>query len=130
MPRDFVGRVPRKNLKRLDLCIDKGARQRFLEYLATLNAMHARPRWYNVLTTNCTTSIRTQHAVTQRQPWDWRILLNGLGDEMLYEHGALAGGLPFAQLKERAHINEAARAANDAPDFSEGIRAGRPAFAP
>jgi len=33
-------------------------------------------------------------------------------------------------LKERAHINEAARGANDVPDFSERIRAGRPRFAP
>ena len=93
------------------------ARRRFLEYLTTLNKMHARPRWYNALTTNCTTSIRSQRAVSARQPWDWRILLNGFGDQMLYEHGSLAGGLAFAQLKERAHINAAARAANDAPDF-------------
>lgn len=105
-------------------------RERFLEYLATLNEMHTHPRWYNALTTNCTTSIRTQHVASLRRPWDWRILANGFGDEMLYERGALAGKLPFAELKERAHINEAARAANDAPDFSERIRAGRPGFAP
>jgi hypothetical protein len=104
-------------------------RQRFLEYLATLNEMHGHPRWYNALTTNCTTSIRTQHAASLREPWDWRMLANGFADEMLYERGALAGdGLPFAELKKRAHINEAARAANDAPDFSERIRAGRPGF--
>ena len=56
-------------------------------------------------TTNCTTSIRTQQAATQRAPWDWRILLNGKGDELMFERGALAtGGLPFAELKTaRAH---------------------------
>jgi uncharacterized protein DUF4105 len=100
------------------------ARQRFLEYLATLNSLHNHARWYNAVTTNCTTSIRAQHAATQRAPWDWRVLLNGFLDQMLYEHGALAGGLPFPQLKERAHINAAARVANDAPDFSERIRDG------
>jgi len=104
------------------------ARERFREYLATLNLLRANPRWYNAITTNCTTSIRTQHAASQRAPWDWRILLNGYLDQMLYEHGVLAGGLPFAELKERSHINAAARPANDAPDFSARIRAGRPGF--
>jgi hypothetical protein len=104
------------------------ARQRFLEYIAVLNSLHSQPRWYNAVTTNCTTSIRTQHAAAQRVRWDWRILLNGFLDQMLYEHGALAGNLPFAELKAQAHINEAARAANDVPDFSVRIRAGRPGF--
>lgn len=105
-----------------------GARERFLEYLTTLNSLHTTPRWYNAVTTNCTTSIRAQHAASERMPWDCRILLNGFGDQMLYERGALAGGLPFADLKKRAHINPAARAADNAPDFSARIRADRPGF--
>src|SRR5262249_11375726 len=104
------------------------ARERFRDYLTTLNTLHTRPRWYNAVTTNCTTSIRTQHAAAERQPWDSRILINGLMDEMLYQRGALAGGLPFAQLKEHAHINAAARAAGDAPDFPTRIRADRTGF--
>lgn len=105
------------------------ARERFREYLATLNALHAHPRWYNAVATNCTTTIRTQHAAAERAPWDWRILLNGFMDKMLYEHGQLASdGLPFEELKTRAHINAAARAAGDAADFSARIRAGRPGF--
>ncbi len=104
------------------------ARARFLEYLTTLNGLRAKARWYNAVTTNCTTSVRTQRATERRVPWDWRILLNGRLDQMLYDHGVLAGSLPFAELKERAHINTAARAADDAPDFSARIRAGRPGF--
>jgi hypothetical protein len=104
------------------------ARQRFLEYIATLNALHAQPRWYNALTTNCTTSVRTQRSAATRQPWDWRILLNGYLDQLLYERGALAGKLPFPELKRAAHLNAAARAANDAPDFSQRIRVDRPGF--
>src|SRR5438093_5308031 len=50
------------------------ARQRFLEYIHSLNALRNTPRWYNAMTTNCTTSIRTQHPVNERVPWDWRIL--------------------------------------------------------
>ena len=104
------------------------ARERFLEYLTTLNTMHAKARWYNAATTNCTTSIRAQHAAAAHTRWDWRILFNGYLDRMLYERGVLAGDLPFDELKERAHINAAARAADDAPDFSARIRAGRPGF--
>ena len=36
------------------------ARERFMDYIAALNELHAHPRWYNAATTNCTTSIRTQ----------------------------------------------------------------------
>jgi len=103
------------------------ARERFLEYVAAMNGLRDRPRWYNAVTTNCTTSIRVQRPATGRAPWDWRMLVNGKGDEMLYERGVLTNdGLPFARLKERARINEAARAAGDALDFSARIRAGRP----
>jgi hypothetical protein len=100
------------------------ARERFLEYIHSLNALRNKPRWYNAVTTNCTTSIRAQHPPGERMPWDWRILLNGKGDEMMYERHLIAtGGLAFAELKERSLINAPAQAANDAPDFSERIRA-------
>jgi hypothetical protein len=103
------------------------ARERFLEYIHSLNALRKKPRWYNAITTNCTTSIRTQHPPNERVPWDWRILLNGKGDELLYErHAIVTGGLPFAELKTRSLIDTRARAANDSPDFSKLIREGLP----
>ena len=62
-------------------------------------------------------------------PWDWRILLNGKGDEMMYErHLIVTGGLPFAELKARSLINGRAKAANASPDFSLLIRVGLPPF--
>jgi hypothetical protein len=103
------------------------ARERFLEYIHSLNALRDKPRWYNAITTNCTTSIRTQHPPKERVPWDWRILLNGKGDELMYErHAIVTGGLPFAELKARSLIDTRARAANDSPDFSRLIREGLP----
>jgi hypothetical protein len=106
------------------------ARERFLEYIHSLNALRNKPRWYNAITTNCTTSIRTQHPANERVPWDWRILLNGKGDELLYErHVIVTGGLPFAELKTRSLIDMRARAANDSPDFSKLIRVGLPGLA-
>ena len=97
-------------------------RARFLEYLKRMNQLYARPEWYNALTSNCTTNIRTQHTVAKPAPWDWRILVNGKGDELLYERGVLDRSIPFTDLKRRAHINGRAHAADNALDFSERIR--------
>jgi hypothetical protein len=102
------------------------ARATFLNYLKKINRIRNRPEWYNALTNNCTTNIATLAGEPQL---DWRVLLNGRADQMLFERGDLAtGNLPFAQLKQQAHINAAARAANDAPDFSRRIRKGRAGF--
>ena len=105
----------------------ENARERFRDYLRSINELRDRARWYNAITTNCTTAIRLQHDASKRAPWDWRMLVNGLGDEMLYERGILrSSGLPFAEFKKQSLINSAAKAANDSPDFSTRIRAGLP----
>ena len=103
------------------------ARARFLEYLNAINALRDHPHWYNAITNNCTTNIRTQRSINQRVPWNWRMLLNGKADEMLYERHAIAtGGLSFAELKQRSLINQRARAADQDPGFSNLIREGLP----
>jgi Domain of unknown function (DUF4105) len=103
------------------------ARERFLEYIKAMNALRDHARWYNQITANCTTSIRTQRSVNERAPWDWRMLINGKADELLYERHAIAtGGLPFSELKQRSLINKRARAADQDPGFSRLIRADLP----
>jgi hypothetical protein len=107
------------------------ARKLFLDYLQRVNALHERPEWYNALTNNCTTNIAVSAADARNSSvrFDWRILLNGKMDEMLYEHkGIVTDGRPLPLLKEQAHINAAARAADKSPDFSELIREGRVGF--
>ena len=105
------------------------ARGRFLEYLSSLNQLHEVPRWYNAITTNCTTGIRNQHPTAERQPWDWRMLVNGKGDELTYEFGGFrTDGLSFAELKRRALIQSVTEEAHDSRDFSKLIREGRPGF--
>jgi len=105
------------------------ARERFREYIKTVNTLHEHPRWYNALTSNCTTNIRTQRSVEQRAPWDWRMLVNGKADEMLYQHHGIAtGGLPFSELKQRSLINKRARTADKDPEFSRLIRESLPGF--
>ena len=115
------------------------SRELFLEYLRRANDMHQHPQWYNAATDNCTTSIFTQMAATGKLPagssaHSWWIVLNGPGTKALYKSGnfAVDPGNPqmtFAEAMQKAHINEKARTVNDAPDFSEQIRAGRPGFA-
>ncbi len=97
-------------------------RAAFLDYVRRVNDLHQRPEWYSALTHNCTTSIRAQRAASDRAPWDWRMLVNGHGDELLYERGAITTNLPFAELKQRCRINDRARAADQAADFSQRIR--------
>ncbi len=104
------------------------ARARLLEYLEAINSLHRQPRWYNAVTSNCTTAIRGMTS-GPKMPFDWRMLINGKGDEMLYERGLLrTGGLPFHDLKGKAWINPAAKEAFAGDDFSGGIRRGRPEF--
>ena len=109
------------------------SRKLFLEYIRQANQLKEQPEWYNALTRNCTTAIFASMAKIGKLPngtsrYDWRILLNGKSDEMLYEGGNLAGKLPFPVLKEAVHINDAARQAGGWPNFSRLVRAGRPGF--
>jgi len=100
------------------------ARTLFLDYLQRANALKEKAEWYNALTDNCTVAIRTQRAAADRQPWDWRMLVNGHLDQLLYERGTIATNLPFADLQKRSQINPLARAADQDPDFSKRIREG------
>ncbi|MBV8706715.1 MAG: DUF4105 domain-containing protein [Acidobacteriaceae bacterium] len=108
------------------------SQQLFLAYVKWMNAIKSKPEWYNALTSNCTSGVVSylaQAKVGGISKWDWRTLLNGRGDEMLYELGDLQiGDLPFTELKKQAFINPVARKADDAPDFSQRIRAGRLGF--
>jgi hypothetical protein len=103
------------------------ARQILLQYLETMNEMAEHPRFYNALTENRTTSIRTQ--VKQVNPdarFDWRILANGYADEMLYEQAAINTSHPFPEIRAQSAIDARAKAADQRPDFSALIREGLP----
>jgi hypothetical protein len=102
------------------------ARQLFLDYVHRMNSLHERPEWYNAVTDNCTTGIRAQRAAADRAPWDWRMLVNGFGNELLYERGRIDTSLPVAELKKRSLINEKAKTIGADEDFSARIREGLP----
>lgn len=101
----------------------ENGRRVFLDYLRDINDLHARPRFYNTLTTNCTTMILAHTAVNpSRLPYSWKVLFSGYAPQYAYEQGRLDRSVPFEELKRRAHVNPAAQAADKAPDFSRLIR--------
>jgi hypothetical protein len=104
------------------------ARRLFLDYIREINSLAKNPDFYNALTTNCTTSILTHTRVNEGGlPLSWKVLLSGYIPQYLYEQSGIDTSLALEELKRRSHINAAAQAADDAPDFSQRIRAGLPA---
>jgi hypothetical protein len=103
------------------------ARQLFLEYLREINALRDHAQWYNTLTTNCTSSIwLNSRVIPGHLPYSWQVLLSGYLPEFLYARGRLDTRLPFAELRQRAHINALAQAADRDADFSQRIRSALP----
>lgn len=103
------------------------ARLLLLEYIQRINSLAKEPEFYNALTENCTTAIRTNVENAGGQvPWSWKLLLTGYVDEMLFERGRLRGSGPFEHLKEASLIDERAKAADQDPEFSQRIREGLP----
>jgi hypothetical protein len=99
----------------------------FLDYFKTINRLKERPEWYNALTSNCTTDVHGHtYPYAKKTRWDWRILVNGYVDELVYDLRSLDQSLPFKDLKARSLIDKQAKAADKDPDFSTRIREGLP----
>jgi hypothetical protein len=108
-------------------------RRLFRIYLDRVNELADRPEWYHLLKNNCTLNIvrnASRAAGAERARFDYRYLLNGLIDRYVYGVGVVDTSLEFEELRSRSHINDAARAAGDAEDFSARIRASLPVPAP
>jgi hypothetical protein len=95
-----------------------------------INNLRAHPEFYNTLTSNCTTDIWTNTLVNEQHlPFSWKILVSGYVPQYLYEQGRLDTRAPFLELREHAHVNARAQAADAAADFSQRIREAVPAAA-
>lgn len=133
--RDLVGvRTEHRNedvfLYRINAA-PEAVRDLFRIYLERINLLADRPEWYHLLTDNCTINvIRYARKVGgPHRRFDVRHIVNGFIDTYLYYLGLLDTQFPFAELRQRSHINEAARAADadgGAGDFSARIRLNRP----
>jgi Domain of unknown function (DUF4105) len=129
--RDVIGvrdiyRGERTYLYRLSVPPDV-ARRLLMSYVTEINDLVDHPQWYNALTDNCTTSIRTRVlAAGGGLPFSWRLVLNGHLPELLYERGSLDRSMPLDELTRKSDITERAKAAGMAENFSQQIRAGLP----
>ncbi len=106
------------------------ARAIFLDYVETINRMKTEPVFYNVLSTNCTTGIRV-HAVATTEtpkPWDWRILLPGKVDELIYSRDGFETTLPFDEYKDQSHLNPVGTGLGRVGDYSRLIRERVPTY--
>jgi hypothetical protein len=113
-------RTPVKNIRRI-----------FLDYLKTINELRERPRFYNTLTTNCTTNILMHSRVNpESPPLSWKVLLSGYVPDYLYELGRLDRSRPFSELQRLSLVNGRAHAADRDPAFSQLIREGMPLLPP
>jgi hypothetical protein len=114
----YVYRVsaPRENMRR-----------GFLDNIKAMNEMRDRPRFYNTLTTNCTTGAWMHTRMNpESPPFSWKILLSGYVPDYLYELGRLDTTRPFPELERLSLVNTRAHAAGNDPAFSQRIREGLP----
>jgi hypothetical protein len=99
------------------------ARGLLLAYVADANHLAQEPRWYNSITTNCTTAVVAMvRALGDVIPFDWRLYVNGYLPDLLYERGALDTSVPIRVLRQRSHIDDRAKRAGLTAQFSTAIR--------
>ena len=102
-------------------------RRLLLEYIADANRLAKSPRFYNSITTNCTTTIvKMMRAVDDTMPFNWRFIVNGYLPDYAHQRGALDTRTPLPVLKALAHIDKSADMADSSPDFSRLIRVNVP----
>lgn len=103
------------------------ARKLLDEYVREANALAETPRWYNSISTNCTTVIfKMLSLADEGVPFDWRIIVNGYLPEMMHERGTVNTSVSISELRELGRIAPRALAAGLGPEFSDAIRQGVP----
>lgn len=99
------------------------ARRVFLQYVELGNDLNREPRWYNTLTSNCTTVVwQLSKVLSPDLPLDPSLLFSGRLPEYLDKFGALAGEGTLAEKRARALISARARAMPPGEDFAAWIR--------
>jgi hypothetical protein len=102
-------------------------RRVFLDYLREINEIAERPKFYNTLTTNCTTNVLLHLRVNpDAAPLSWKVLLSGYAPLYAWERGRLDTNVSFEELRRLSRINEVAREAGHSPAFSTLIRKALP----
>lgn len=102
--------------------------QRLLRhYLEEIESIADTPAFYDSFSRNCSTATRAHvAAVGVEDTWDWRVVLNGHVDELLYERGLLDHTRPLEQLRRESEITERVRELAGEPAFSVRLREALP----
>ena len=100
----------------------------FVDIMARVNKLAVEPEFYNTLTNNCTTNLKSHvnRIAGGRLKYDWRVLLPAHSAKYAYDLGLLDNSIPFENLQSLALVNDLADKYHDAPDFSNKIRGRRP----
>ena len=100
-------------------------RSLFVEMLTRADALREHPEFYNTLTDNCTNLLlrHVQVAAPDRVQGGIAAVLPGYADEVAVKLQLVEGVTTAAEARHRYRINDKARAAEHAPDFSARIRA-------
>ncbi|WP_089604301.1 Lnb N-terminal periplasmic domain-containing protein [Acinetobacter piscicola] len=118
----FPVKIPKSEMKAL-----------FEEYLSKSKQLAKHPKWYNTLTSNCTTLVfdMVQAISPQKLPMDYRLFASGYLPNYLYDLGALNQQWTMKQWYDKAHINpRTAEFAHfkyqNSTNFSKVVRFGLP----
>ncbi len=96
----------------------------FLDMLKEVNKLYSNPKFYNTLTTTCTTNIM-KHANTitpKKIPLSYKLLLPGYADELAFDLEMIDTDLSLEEARKVFLINERAEKYADSEDFSKLIR--------
>ena len=101
---------------------EKLRRELFLSYINLAQEMQSEPKFYNTLTSNCTTEVyRIAKVVKPGMSADWRLVLSGHLAAFVDDMGGFEGDMPIEQRIEQAAITPKALAYKGA-DYSAAIR--------
>jgi hypothetical protein len=107
---------------RTQIALENG-RKLFLDYINSMNKLRDHPKFYNTLTTNCTTQVlRHVWAFGSDARYNWQILMSGYVPEYLYANDTLMPGLALEEIMSRSLVNERAKSNRLDENFSKLIR--------
>ncbi len=127
--RDIVGlRTHWRNeavyLYKLNLERDR-VRRLFLDFMADVSDVAARPKFYNTLLDNCTRGLlRHSDLLPWWRHWfDYRLYLPGHADALAYDMNVIAQDAPLETIRVRARVHADGLSLDD-PEFSAQVRLG------
>lgn len=95
----------------------------FLAYIEEARSIEREPRFYNTLTSNCTTVVyQIAKQIQPDLPLDYRLLLSGYFAEYAHEHGGLVEGVPFEEMKRTARVPVLGSGEIEPQRYSNSIR--------